>query len=337
MSSNPGFEQVRAMKETIVSRAHLSLIFAVFLAPGAATAQQQIPTGGRIPDRRGFNNSVNDPKLTDPVEEVVRRVAGNVYVIAGAGGNIVVQAGPDGLFLVDDNFAVFYSRIVAALRQISDKPVRMIVNTHWHPDHNENNANFAQQGALVFAHPNTRAALMRLKLSAPEGLPVVTSSQPMTFHFNGEEISYIPLKPSHTNGDVAVYFHGSDVFAFGDVFTTDYPAIGIPEGGTIENFVDNYNLALQMTTPNTVFVPGHAQLSKQSDVIAVRDAITIIHARFLDMVKKGMTLEQIREARPSKEYDARFATENFAPNEMQNSGRWYEQMFEEAKAHLSQH
>jgi len=317
-------------------KALLSLIFAILMV-SVLKAQQEIPTGGPIPDIRGFNNSVNDPKLTDPVQEVVRRVAGNVYVVAGAGGNIVAQAGPDGLLLVDDNFAVFYSRIVAALRQISDKPVRIIVNTHWHPDHNENNANFAKQGSLVFAHPNTRITLMRLKLSAPEGLPVVTSSEPMTFHFNGEEISYIPLKPSHTSGDVAVYFHGSDVFAFGDVFTTDYPAIGLQEGGTIENFVDNYNLALRMTTPNTIFVPGHAQLSKREDLIAVRDAITTIHARFLDMVKKGMTLEQIREARPSKEFDARFATENFAPNNMQNSTIWYQQMFEEAKAHLGQH
>jgi cyclase len=301
------------------------------------TAQQQIPTGGRIPDRRGFNNSVDNPKLTDPVEEVVRRVAGNVYVIAGAGGNIVVQAGSDGLLLVDDNFTVFYPRIMAAIRQISDKPVRIIINTHWHPDHNQNNANFAKQGSLVFAHPNTRAALAKLPGPSPlppEALPVVTSSERMTFHFNGEDITYVPLKPSHTNGDVAVYFNGSDVFAFGDVFTTDYPAIGIAEGGTIENFVDNYNLALKMTTPNTIFVPGHAQLSKPEDVAAVRDAITTIHARFLEMVKNGMTLEQIRQARPSKEFDARFATENFAPNEMQNSTRWYQQMFEEAKAHL---
>lgn len=308
------------------------------LLASAVTAQHQIPTGGRIPDRRGFNNSVNGPKLTDPVEEVVRRVGGNVYVVAGAGGNIVVQAGSDGLFLVDDNFAVFYPKIVVVLRQISDKPVRMIVNTHWHPDHTQNNANFAKQGALVFAHPNTRTALMQLARGAPlppESLPVATSSEPMTFYFNGEEISYIPLKPSHTNGDVAVYFHGSDVFAFGDVFTTDYPSIGVAEGGSIENFVYNYNLALQMTTPNTVFVPGHAQLSKQEDVIAVRDAITTIHARFLEMVKIGMTLEEILEARPSKEFDARFATENFAPNEMQNSTRWYQQMFAEAKAHLA--
>jgi len=319
-----------------MNRKMFALTCAILLV-SVATGQPQIPTGGPIPDRRGFNNSVNDRKLTDPVEEVVRKVAGNTYVIAGAGGNIVVQAGPDGLFLVDDNFTVFYPRILAAIRQISDKPVRMIVNTHWHPDHNQNNANFAKQGSLVFAHPNTRMALMQFKLSTPEGLPVVTSSEPMTFHFNGEEISYIPLKPSHTNGDVAVYFHGSDVFAFGDVFTTDYPAIGIQEGGTIENFVDNYNLALKMTKPSTIFVPGHAQLSKQTDVIAVRDAITTIHARFLEMVKKGMTIEQVLQARPSKEFDARFATENFAPNEMQNSGRWYQQMFDEAKAHLSQH
>src|SRR5438874_2577475 len=93
----------------------------------------------------------------------------------------------------------------------------------------------------------------------------------------------------------------------------------------------------RMTTPDTIFVPGHAQLSRREDLIAVRDAIAIIHARFLEMVKKGMTLEQIREARPSKEFDARFATENLAPNEIQNSTRWYQQMFEEAKAHLAAH
>ena len=305
------------MNRTVLAFLRMTL---VVMLVSAVTAQQQIPTGGHIPDRRGFNNSVNDPKLTDPVV------------------NIVTQAGPDGLFLVDDNFAVFFPKITAALRQISDKPVRIIVNTHSHSDHNENNANFAKQGALVFAHPNTRMALMQQTRPAPippEGLPAVTSSEPMTFHFNGEEISYIPLKPSHTNGDVAVYFHGSDVFAFGDVFTTDYPAIATPDG-TIENFADNYNLALEMTTPNTIFVPGHAQLSRREDLIAVRDAITIIHARFLDMVEKGMTLEQIREARPSKEFDARFATENFAPNEFQNSTRWYQQMFNEAKRHLGQ-
>ena len=321
-----------------MSRSVIAVTFAAFFV-ATATAQQNIPTGGPIPDRRGLNNTFDGPRVTSQVEEVVRRVAGNVYVIAGSGGNIEAQVGADGILLIDDNFTIFYPKILAAIRQLSDKPVRIIVNTHSHPDHNQNNANFAKQGALIFAHPNTRFALMQQRGPSPvpaEGLPQMTSSERITFHFNGEDVTYLPLQPSHTNGDVAVYFHGSDVFAFGDVFTTDYPAIGVEQGGTIENFIDNYNQALQMTTPDTIFVPGHGQLSKREDVIAVRDAITTIHARFLEMVKSGMTLEQIMQARPSKEFDARLATENFAPNDLQNSTRWYQQMFEEAKAHLAQ-
>jgi cyclase len=169
----------------------------------------------------------------------------------------------------------------------------------------------------------------------PAGWPTFTATEPMTFHFNGEDVLFVPLKPSHTNGDVAVYFTKSDVWVFGDVFTTDYPSIGVAQGGTIENFIDNYNKALKMTTPNTIFLPGHAQLSRRADLIANRDAISIIHDRFVKMVAQGMTLEQIRAARPSREFDARFATENFAPNDLQNSTRWYEQMYEEAKTHLA--
>jgi glyoxylase-like metal-dependent hydrolase (beta-lactamase superfamily II) len=157
----------------------------------------------------------------------------------------------------------------------------------------------------------------------------------MTFHFNGEDVLFVPLKPSHTNGDVAAYFTQSDVWAFGDVYTTDYPSIGVAQGGTIENFIENYNKALEMTTPDTIFLPGHAQLSKRADLIANRDAISVIHDRFVKMVAQGMTLAQIRDARPSREYDARFATENFAPNDAQNSTRWYEQMYNEARTHLA--
>jgi glyoxylase-like metal-dependent hydrolase (beta-lactamase superfamily II) len=328
--------------------------------------RSEIATGGPIPDRRGFQG-VNDPRYQEVLKEgvVTRRVAGQVYVIAGAGGNIAVQAGDDGLLLVDDNFKVFYDQIMASIRRISDKPIRIVVNTHSHPDHLENNENMFQQGALVFAHPNTRIALMRQGQPPaagapataqagrvtgapvpaqghggaapipPVGWPTITSNEPMTFHFNGEDVMYVPLKPSHTNGDVAVYFTRSDVFAFGDVYTTDYPSINVAQGGTIENFVDNYNKALAMTTPNTIFLPGHAQLSTRADLIANRDAIGVIHDRFVKMVAQGMTLEQIRAARPSKEYDARFATENFAPNDVQNSTRWYEQMYNEARTHLA--
>lgn len=324
----------------------------------ATTQRAQIPTGGPIPDRRGFQG-VNDPRYPDVANNgvVVRHVTGPIYVIAGAGGNIVVQSGDDGLLLVDNNFAIFYDQIMARIREISDKPIRIVMNTHSHPDHVQNNAAMSKQGALVFAHPNTRLAISQFGRQAPpappagaapaappanppapippEGWPNVTSTSPITFHFNGEDVIFVPLKPSHTNGDIGVYFTRSNVFAFGDVYTTDYPSINVGQGGTIENFVDNYNLALNMTNHDTIFVPGHSQLSKREDLIAVRDAISTIHERFVKMVAQGMTLEQIRAARPSKEYDARFATENLSQNSVQNSTRWYEQMFNEAKTHLS--
>ena len=335
-------------------RNSLVVMGAICLGATVATQRPAIPTGGPIPDRRGFNFRVNDPKAVAEVQVIIRHVAGTVYVVAGAGGNIAVQAGDDGLLLVDNNFSVFYDQIMASIRQVSDKPIRIVVNTHSHFDHNQNNAVMFSQGALVFSHPNTRLALMRQGQTLgpaaagpvpppgrgpepvpPEGLPTITSAESMTFHFNGEDVRFVPLKPSHTNGDVAVYFTKSDVWAFGDVYTTDYPSIGVAQGGSIENFIDNYNKALKLTTPNTVFLPGHAQLSTRADLIANRDAISIIHDRFVKMVAQGMTLEQIRAARPSKEFDARFATENFAPNDLQNSTRWYEQMFNEARTHLA--
>lgn len=339
------------------SRLRNILVVIAAIGVGAATAAQRagIPTGGPVPDRRGFQG-VNDPRYGDVIREgvVTRWVAGNVHVIAGAGGNVVVLAGDEGVLLVDNNFSIFWDQIRTAIRQISDQPIRVVVNTHSHGDHNQNNANLFKLGALVFSHPNTRTALMRQGQPPaqaargaaprgggpapvpPEGWPKITSAEPMTFHFNGEDVRFVPLKPSHTDGDVAVYFTGSDVWAFGDVYTTDYPSINVAQGGTIENFIDNYNTALKITTPNTMFVPGHAQVSTRADLIANRDAIGVIHDRFVKMVAQGMTLEQIRAARPSKEFDARFATELCcSENAVQNSTRWYEQMYNEARTHLT--
>jgi cyclase len=118
-----------------------------------------------------------------------------------------------------------------------------VINTHFHGDHNENNENLAKLGAMVFAHPSTRIELARPGRGGvsrpPAGLPMVTSSELFSFHFNGEEVVYVPLKKSHSPGNVGVYFKGSDVFAFGDVFTNDYPSMDFQHGGTVENFIDN--------------------------------------------------------------------------------------------------
>jgi glyoxylase-like metal-dependent hydrolase (beta-lactamase superfamily II) len=300
------------------------------LCSSVVLTQQAIPDGGPIPDVRGFNNKINDPKETSKISVVVRHVAGKVYVVAGAGGHVVVFAGDDGILLVDTNFHVFYDQIMPAIRKISNAPIRFVVNTHAHLDHVQNNDRMAMQGAVVVTHPNTRRALMGS--SAPAALPMVTSSNPLTFHFNGEQVSFVPLKPAHTDGDVAVYFHGSDVWAFGDEFTGDYPGMSVQAGGSTKNYVDNYNLALTMTTPNTIFVPGHGQLWKRERLTALRDVITTVHGRFREMVAKGMTLEEITKARPSREFDAQFSPENSSPTTVVTTERWYATLYEEISA-----
>ena len=343
-------------------RLHRLLIVAFVASLGATATMQEspFPRGiGPLPDFRGFQG-MNDPRLPDVLKQgvVVRRLADRVHVIAVT-NNVVVQTGDDGVFFADTSFSMFFDLIMGAVRKISDKPVRIVTNSHSHGDHVQNNANLAKQGALIFAPPNLRNALMRqgqpqantppaggqpppgggrgpVVPFPPAGWPTITSDAPMTFHFNGEDVMFLPLKPAHTDGDLAVYFTTSNVWVFGDVWTNDYPSIGVAQGGTVENFIDNYNKALALTNEDTIFVPGHGQLGKRAELVATRDAISTIHERFVKMVREGMTLEQIRAARPSKEFDARFATEICcSPNNVQNSTRWYEQMYNEARTHLS--
>jgi glyoxylase-like metal-dependent hydrolase (beta-lactamase superfamily II) len=135
--------------------------FGVVLASSVVFAQQRIPSGGPIPDVRGFNNKITDPAETSKIKVVVRHVAGKVYVIAGAGGNIAVFAGDDGIVLVDTNFTVFYDQIMAAIRQISDKSIRFVLNTHSHIDHVQNNENMEKLGAVIISTPNLRSAMSK--------------------------------------------------------------------------------------------------------------------------------------------------------------------------------
>ena len=315
-----------------------SVAACALLSCGIAVSQQGIPTGGPIPDIRGFNNRVNDPEAVGAIEVVVRHVAGQVYVIAGAGGNMTVMAGDDGIFIVDTNFPVFYDEIMAGIRRISDGPIRFVVNTHSHVDHAGNNENFAREGAVIVDQPNLRQALIDEGRGSDlsDGLPVITSTGPMTFHFNGEEILFVPLLPSHTDGDAAVYFSGSDVWAFGDVYRTDYPSLNPSVGGTIDNFVDIYNMALDMTTPDTIFVPGHGQLSPREELSGVRDAVIVIKARIRDMVAQGMSLDEIIAASPSREFDARFSSESKSPSTGNTVERVYTRFYADITRELAE-
>ncbi len=345
-------------------RLHGLLIAALAVSFSATAAAQEspFPRGiGPLPDFRGFEGA-SDPRLPAVLKQgvVARRLADNVHVISVT-NNVVVQTGPDGVFFADTGFAMFFDLMMGAVRKISDKPVRIATNSHSHGDHVQNNANLSNLGALVFSTSNLRNALMRQGQPQaqggnppagapaappgggrgpapvpPAGWPKITSDAPTTIHFNGEDVMLLPLKPAHTDGDLAVYFTKSNVWVFGDVWTNDYPAIGVAEGGTLGNFIDIYNQALALTDDNTIFVPGHGQLGKRADIIAIRDALSVIYERFFTMVRNGMTLEQIREARPTKEYDARFATEICcSPNNRQTSARFYDRLYDEVRTRLS--
>lgn len=301
---------------------------------GAALSQEPIPERGPIPDDRGFQPT--NPDRVAKAKAVVRHIQGQTYVIAGAGGNMTVFAGDDGILLVDTNFTVLYDQVMPLIRRISSKPIRYVLNTHPHPDHVQNNENFAKQGAIVIGHPNLRKEMIEAAAKGPAtgpganpkgGFPVITTSSPITLHFNGEEVVFMPLKPAHTDADMAVYFKGSDVFCFGDVYRTDYPSIGDVEGATIDSFLDDYRMALAITTPNTIFVPGHGQLSTRQDLSDLVDVVVQLYARFREMVAKGMTLEQIMEARPSKEWDARFSSESKSPTTGNTVQRVYTRMY----------
>lgn len=267
-------------------------------------------------------------------------VSGSVYLLVGAGGNMAVSIGDDGVLLVDDQFAPLSDKIVAAIRELSDAPIRFVVNTHLHGDHVGGNENFAALGATIFAHDRVRARLQAA--ASPEGaLPVITFDEPISFHFNGERIDVIPaVSPAHTDGDSLVYFRGSNVIHTGDVFvTTSFPIADTDNGGLLTGHIAVLNqlMALSTTAPgflsgfgnapgayperpvgalgrphdrsDTLIVPGHGRLADEIDLLYFRNMIVIIRDRVAAWAERGMTLEQIIEARPAQGWEARYGAD----------------------------
>jgi len=328
--------------EIMTSRIKMALaLTGVALFSGIALlSQTSLPP---LPDNR--------VRTVDPAKypAVTRLVQGKIMVVAGVGSQVSVLAGDEGLLIVDDQYRQMSEKLLAAIKTISDKPIRFVINTHMHPDHVGGNEALAKLGAVIFAHDNVRIRLMgglpagAAPATAPAGpaqaatpagaLPVVTYKDVVNLHINGEEISIIPSpKPSHTDGDCFIYFKNSDVLAMGDVYTTDFPAINPGNGGTSQNVIDDWNYALDhYIGPNTKIVPGHGQISTRADLIALRDATITIRGRFHKMVKDGMTLEQVKAARPTKEFDQRFSLETVGHNEIISTDAWYGIMYNEAK------
>ncbi|HTR37818.1 MAG TPA: MBL fold metallo-hydrolase [Bryobacteraceae bacterium] len=269
----------------------------------------------------------------DNVQVHVLPVQGNVYMLVGAGSNVAVQVGKDGVLIVDTEFAPMADKILAAIRTLSNGPIRYIINTHYHGDHTGGNeklraagstiagANVAGDlkdaavGAQIIAHNNVlnrMSAPTGAQAPSPEGgWPTDTYlGDQKKLWFNGEGVDIIHPSNAHTDGDSIVYFKRSDVIATGDIFTTtNYPVIDVAAGGSINGIVDALQRIVDMIIPvygqegGTYVIPGHGRLCDFGDVLNYREMTIIIRDRIQDMINKGMTLEQVKAARPTVDYD----------------------------------
>src|SRR4029453_9535193 len=204
------------------------------------------------------------------------KVAGNFYTLEGQGGTIGVLAGPDGVLMVDAQFAPLSDKIVAAIKQISDGRIRFLVNTHVHGDHTGGNENIGKLGATIMARENLRARLVKPAPRAgrqpsapapPAALPVVTYDSPVTIHMNGEDVQVIPVPTAHTDGDTMVYFPAANVIMTGDFYrSTGYPNIDRANGGTMNGMLAGFDAIIKTGRPDTKIIPGHGATAQKDPV-----------------------------------------------------------------------
>lgn len=281
------------------------------------------------------------PQNFDNVEVQVLPVQGNVYMLVGAGVNMTVQIGNDGILVVDTEYAQMAPKVLAAIRKLSEKPILWVVNTHVHPDHIGGNdalpklANAASGArARIIAHQNV---LNRMTAAPSANQPRIPDSlwpndeyflPQKDLTFNGEAVVIYHMPEAHTDGDSIVFFRKSDVISTGGIFVPGrYPTIDLANGGSMQGIIDALNHILRLTVPlkyqegGTYIVPGHGRICDEAEIVEYRDMLTIIRDRVQDLIGKGMTFEQVKAARPTRDYDTEYGT---------NTGTWTTDMFVEA-------
>lgn len=239
------------------------------------------------------------------VEIIPHHVAGSVYYLEGRGGNIGLSIGEDGIIMIDDQFAPLTEKIVAAIRSLSNGEIRFLINTHVHGDHTGGNENLGNMGVLILARDEIR---VRLAQQAPAAaLPVLTYSDAITIHLNGEEVYAFPVPPAHTDGDTFIHFKDSDVVHTGDVFrTTAFPVIDTNNGGTLKGTLEALGRLIGVAGPNTKILPGHGVVSNREDVTGFRDMVLDVSGQVEELLARNMSYEQVAAADPTAAYNAQY-------------------------------
>ncbi|RPI82042.1 MAG: MBL fold metallo-hydrolase [Nitrosopumilales archaeon] len=249
-------------------------------------------------------------------------------MLKGSGGNIIVSAGQDGVFMVDDQFAPLTEKIKDAISKITDQPINFVINTHLHPDHVGGNENLGELGAIIVSHDNVRKRLSTEQFSEffnrtvpplPEkGLPIITFSDNMTIFQNGDEIKIIHVDNGHTDGDSIVYFTKNNVIHVGDDFNDkSYPFIDISSGGSIDGLISSLQTISSIIDDETKVVSGHSEISNKIKVNDFTNMLKDVREKVSQMIEEGKSLKEIIASQPTSKYDAiyydhtRFQPEDF--------------------------
>ncbi|WP_017325152.1 MBL fold metallo-hydrolase [Synechococcus sp. PCC 7336] len=264
----------------------------------------------------------------EPVRIRTQTLNENLYMLQGGGGNMAVLAGEDGVFLIDDDIAPLTEQVIAAIGEISDLPIRFVINTHWHFDHTGGNEALGEAGALIVAHDNVRermsvdAVVESLGLNFPASpevaLPVVTFNDTVTFHLNGESVRVFHVETAHTDGDAIVHFPDADAVHMGDVyFNGRYPFIDVESGGSIDGTIAAVELLLEKVDDDTQIIPGHGPLSNKAELAAYRDMLMVVRARTARAIAGGLTMEEFVASEPTADLDADWGKGFLTPEQFQ--------------------
>jgi glyoxylase-like metal-dependent hydrolase (beta-lactamase superfamily II) len=288
------------------------------------------------------------------VEITTDRIAPNLYMLSGsarldpahedaAGGRIGVLAGPDGILMVDAQYAQLGDKVLAAIRRISIAPIRFLVNTHIHRDHTAGNAKFAKMGATIFAREELREGMAGagraanggpMPSSDPAGIPVVTYGMggPVKFHLNGEIVDLIPVRAAHTGGDTMIRFENANVIMIGDYYRNfGYPYIDIGNGGSLKGMLEALDTTTKVAGPDTRLVPGHGTIINRADLVPYRDMILTLQASVQQLIAQGKSEQDVLAAHVTGPYDSKVPGGLLPAGAGTSADRFVSEMYQELR------